>query len=101
MSASKMVKGLRKMEYEERLRRLKMTTLANRRLRGDMIQTQTLLNCKEYIDCSVFFQMATSIHNLRRLFATRSKRDLRRYFYSQRVMKHELSSTACDRSTLT
>ena len=29
MSATKMVKRLRKMEYEERLQRLKMTTLEN------------------------------------------------------------------------
>ena len=39
LSATKIVKGLRKMEYKERLRRLKMTMLENRRLRGDMIET--------------------------------------------------------------
>ena len=36
MSATKIVKGLGKMEYGESLRRLKMTTLENRRLRGAM-----------------------------------------------------------------
>ena len=100
MSASKMVKCLRKMENEERLLRQKMITLENRRLRGDMIETQTLLNGKECIDCSVF-QMTIGSHNLRRLFATRNKRDLSRYFYNQRVVKRELSFTACDRSTFT
>ena len=90
--ACKMVKGLRKMGYEERLRRLKMTTLENRTLRGDMIETWKILNGKEDIDCSQFFQMATGSHNLKghsmRLFATKNKRDLRQHFYSQRAVTH-------------
>ena len=52
MSATKMVKGLRKMEYDERLQRLKMAALENRRLRGDMIETWKILND---IDGSQFF----------------------------------------------
>ena len=56
MSAKKMVKGLRKMEYEERLRRLKMTALENRKLHGDMIETWMILNGRKDIDCSVFFR---------------------------------------------
>ena len=46
MSATKIVKGQKKMEYGERLRRLKMTALENRRLRGDMIETWKILNGK-------------------------------------------------------
>ena len=64
MSVTKMVKGLRKIEYEERLQRLKMTTLEKRWLRRDMIETWKVLNGKEDIDCSRFFQMATASHNL-------------------------------------
>ena len=45
--------GLRKMEYEERLRRMKMTMLENRRLCGDMIETWKILNGREDIECSV------------------------------------------------
>ena len=56
MSATKMVNGLRKMEYEERLRRLKITTLENRRLCGDMIETWKILTGRENIDCSQFFR---------------------------------------------
>ena len=92
MSATKMVKDLRKMEYEERLRRLKIITLENRRLRGEMIETWKILNGIEDIDCSQFFQMATCSHNLRgnsmRLFAMTNKLDLLRYAFSQRVVKH-------------
>ena len=91
MSVTKIVKGLRNMEYEERLRRLKMTTLENRRLCGDMIETWKILNGREDIDSSQFFQMTTCSHNLRgysmRLFAMRNRLDLRWYSFSQRVVK--------------
>ena len=77
MSATKMVKGLWKMKYEARLQRLKMTTLENRRLRGDMIATWKILTGREDIHCSQLFQMATGSYNWRghstRLFATRNK----------------------------
>ena len=77
MSATKMMKGLRKMEYEERLRMLKMTTLENIRLRGEMIEMWKILNGREDIDFSQVFQMATCSHNLRehsmRLFAVRNR----------------------------
>ena len=56
MSATKIVKDLRKMRYEERLRRLKMTTLENRRLRGNMIETLKILNGRKYRQLSVFFK---------------------------------------------
>ena len=60
MSATKIVKGLRKMEYEERFRRLKMTTLEDR-LRGDMIETWKILNGREDIDSSQFFKWQTVV----------------------------------------
>ena len=92
MSARKIVKGLKKMEYEERLRRLKMTTLENRRLRGDMIETWKILSGREDTYSSQFFQMANCSHNLRehsiRLYTMRNRFDLRRYSFSQRVVKH-------------
>ena len=56
MSATKIVKGLSKMKYEERARRLEMTTLENRRLRGDMIETWKILNGREDIEGSQFFK---------------------------------------------
>ena len=52
MRSTKMVKGLSKMEYEERLRRLKTTMLENRRLGGDMIETWKILNGREDIEFS-------------------------------------------------
>ena len=41
--ATKIVPGFSKLEYGERLRRLKLPTLKYRRLRGDMIQTYKML----------------------------------------------------------
>ena len=54
MSATQIVKDLKKMAYEESLRRLKMTTLENRRFRGDMIETWQILNGREDIDRTQF-----------------------------------------------
>ena len=42
--ATKMVPGLSDLPYPERLRKLKLPTLAYRRVRGDMIQTFKLMN---------------------------------------------------------
>jgi len=36
--ATKLVKGLKKFSYEERLRKLRLPTLKYRRIRGDMIE---------------------------------------------------------------
>ena len=42
--ATKMVKGLKQMPYKERLRHLKLPTLAYRRKRGDMIMTHKIIS---------------------------------------------------------
>ena len=55
--ATKLVPELRHLPYEERLRKLKLTTLEDRRIRGDMIETYKLLTRKEDIDPEIFFKM--------------------------------------------
>lgn len=55
--ATKLVKGLRNLEYSERLKGLKMTTLEERRLRGDLIETYKLLSGKEDISYKTFFNL--------------------------------------------
>ena len=101
MSATKIVKGLMKMEYEERLRRLKMTMLENRRLRGDMIEMWKILNSREDIDSSQFFQMATCSHNLRRtqykiIYGEKQVGFAPVLFQPKSSKALEPSSTACD-----
>jgi len=63
--ATKLVKGFKKLSYEERLERLNLTTLEKRRVRGDLIETYKLLTRKENIDFNSFFQLDDSHYNTR------------------------------------
>ena len=80
----------RKLSYEKRLRKLKLTTLKERRQRGDMIEVFKLLAGVENIDCNQFFTPATTCYALRRhdrkLVKMRSRLDTRKFFFSQRVV---------------
>ncbi len=57
--ATKLVPALRDLPYEERLVRLKLTTLEESRARGDTILTYKLISGKEGIGPDKFFKMAT------------------------------------------
>ena len=46
--------GLKELSYEERLERLKLFSLEERRLRGDLMQTFKLLTEKENVDHDFF-----------------------------------------------
>ena len=89
--ATKIVPALRNLTYEERLRRLNLTTLEERRVRGDMIETYKLLTGKEDINPEMFFIKARSRgdpdlrHNLR-LYKPRPTKDIRRCFMVHRVI---------------
>jgi len=91
--ATRLVKGFKKLQYEERLCRLDLTTLQQRRLRGDVIETYKILTGKEKVDRNDFFKLQTrNFHNTRghsyKLETTRSRLELRRNFFSQRVTSH-------------
>ena len=89
--ATKMVPGLRKQTYEKRLELLGLTTLEDRRVRGDMIETYKILTGKEDVNPDTFFQMAPDrgdpelSHNLK-LFKKGFKLDKRRFVFSHRVV---------------
>ena len=55
--ATRMVPELKDLPYEERLKELELTTLKERRVRGDMIETYKIITGKEDIDPSKFFEM--------------------------------------------
>ena len=84
--ATKLVPELKNLEYTERLKRLGLTTLEERRVRGDMIQTYKFISRKEDIDPSVFFQMAAQRpgRNSKAIFRKRTRLNIRKKFYSQR-----------------
>ena len=96
--ATKLVPGLAKYEYEERLKMLKLPTLAYRRTRGDMITAYKIINSG--FDDSIRSMLPPSDNDLRgndkKLFIEGSKKDIRKYNFTMRVRKlwNDLPDTA-------
>ncbi|MFZ2537548.1 MAG: hypothetical protein WAX04_01440 [Oscillospiraceae bacterium] len=87
--ATKMVKALGKMSYEERLAKLKLFPLSYRRKRGDMIEVFKIMNGIDNIDREAFFSDSVT-KNLRghscKLYHRQVRLQLRQGFFSQRVV---------------
>jgi len=85
-----MVKGLKKLPYEIRLKKLGIYSLERRRLRGDLIETFKILTGKEHANCSKFFQQADVTSGLRghslTLFKPRCRTTVRQNFFSLRIV---------------
>jgi len=79
-------------KYGQRLKRLKLTSLEKRRPRGDLIETCKILTGKKTFDSNCFFMLdkkhySTRGHELK-LYTRRSRLELRKNFFSQRVVTH-------------
>jgi len=89
--ATKLINGLKHVPYEDRLKRIGLTTLEKRRVRGDLIETYKILTGKENVDSGKFFILNHGCHNLRghrfKLYKSRSRLNTRKFFYSQRVVE--------------
>ena len=94
--AVNMVAGLRGRNYEQKLREVGLTTLEERRDRGDMIQTFRILNNIDKVEPGTWFSMANERDRLgaahtrhsrdtTRVVEGASNTDVRRNFFSQRV----------------
>ena len=87
--ATKIIPSFKSLEYRERLKRLRLTTLKRRRSRGDMIETYKILTGKEQIDRSLMFKLSkyrgTRGHQFK-LYKPHSRLDIRKNFFSQRVI---------------
>ena len=88
--ATKMVHGMMKKSYAERLKILDLTILEKRRQRGDLIEMYKILTDKENLDSASFFMKIRSDHDLRghslKLFKARFQSTCRQYSFSQRVI---------------
>ena len=89
--ATKAVPGLRNMTYDERLKKLGLLRLEDRRIRGDMIETYKIITGKEDVNSGLFFDMAPvrgdpeSTRNLK-IYKKSFNTNKRKYTFSQRVV---------------
>src|SRR5882757_7759717 len=99
--ATKLIEGFRHMSYTERLSQTGLISMEKRRVRGDLIEVFKMLSSKDGVDFINFFEIQsynrTRGHNCRRV-KQRTNLDIRKYFFSQRVvnMWNSLPQTAID-----
>ena len=89
--ATKLVPGLRRKSYAERLEALNLYSLQQRRLRGDLIETYKILTHKEDIAYEQFFSLSSlncTRGNSLKLFKNRCRLDVRKCFFSQRIINY-------------
>jgi hypothetical protein len=87
--ATKMISGLKNLSYESRLEKTGLITLEKRRERGDLIEVFRLLKGFDNVDYQHFFQLVdgsrTRGHRFK-IVKLRSRLDIRKNFFSQRVV---------------
>ncbi|XP_071789632.1 uncharacterized protein [Asterias amurensis] len=70
-----MIGGLSHLDYVDRLREVKLTTLECRRLRGDLIETFKILRGLEGLNPEHFFDLSTVQHRGHQLKLYKSNQD--------------------------
>ena len=87
--ATRMIDECKSYSYEDRLKFTGLSTLEARRIRGDMIEVFKILKGISNLDSASWFQLAnnrrTRGHRLK-LVKKRSRLDIRKHFFSQRVV---------------
>ena len=89
--ATKMIPSTKGMEYDERLRLLKLPTLRYRRHRGDLIEMYKMIHGMYDKDVLPFFDLREDVvstvnrRHSKQIFITRSAKDVRSNYYTKRV----------------
>jgi len=89
MRATRMVQQLENCSYEARLRRLNLTTLKYRRLRGDMIQVYNIVSRKYTTNPTVDFNVYNLFNirgNIYKMQLTHMHSNLRKHFFSSKII---------------
>ncbi len=88
--ATHLVKNIRNMPYQERLKTLNLFSMEYRRKRGDMIQVYKILNELDRVDTNLFFTMAhysRTRQNSKKIYRLKtSMKKVRENVFSQRVI---------------
>ena len=95
--ATRMFPNCRGLSYTDRLKVLKLSSLQDRRIRGDMILTYKILTGKSNIAPESLFHLSSSSTRGHpyKLFKPRCNTTLRAQFFSQRGIDHWNSLPAC------
>jgi hypothetical protein len=87
--ATKMIPECSKLSYEDRLKVTGLTTLEARRNRGDLIEAFKIIRGFSKVDYKHHFHLANNSKtrgNKYKLVKSRSRLDIRKHFFSQRVV---------------
>ena len=87
--ATKMIKNCKNLSYEDRLRKTELTTLEDRRTRGDLIEAFKMMKGFSKVKFSDYFDIATCSRTRRhryKLIKLRSKSNVRQNYFSQRIV---------------
>ena len=87
--ATRMVRSLRHLPYEERLARLNLFSLRRRRLRGDLIETFKIIKQIDKIDHQYFFKRSHTMElrgHAFKLYKPRFRTRGRQFTFSERVI---------------
>ena len=86
---TRMIEGLKLLPYEERLRKINLTTLETRRIRADMIEVYKIFQGYEGLDIKDFFELNrdgnTRGHRYK-LYKKRYRLNYGKYSFGNRVV---------------
>ena len=106
MRAVRLIQGLKSDNYFDKLRELGLFSMVRRRLRGDLIECFKILKGMDRVQKDNFFQTRESSGSMRghrfKLYKKQCRTDLRKFFFTNRVVDiwNSLPAEVVESSTL-